>query len=378
MKLADIPLYRVTVPELHAYGLSRGWQIARERSTYKIWTDGAQEFMVPSTVINEEAYAEALQSLVLKVSRLEQRGPDDVALELLSVGSDRVNLSLSSRSLYPGTVKLRDGVALIEGALEFYRAAVETKTGVAPGRRGRKGGAVDSFLDGLVLGPSEPSSYSVWILCRVIDFSSDLLVKGKVDEFSRQVTRKMYDDLSFVRLVVAEFIEGKQADFEAAAERLVEAGIRPFLCESLAEIGASEIFDCLNLRVEWSSLAVDETLPSKPIEFVSTYVPYLKHITKVMKKRLHVQSIKLFGNVERLNKREGQQKGKVALRVSLPRECEGLLVSFVLFGKSYHDAVVAHDQGLLVCATGELDRSAETGKMRVESFEVVKGVGPAA
>ncbi len=369
MKLADIPLSHVSLPELNAFGLSRGWSISRERDTYNVWTDGVQEYLVPSVIIDQEAYTEALQSLVLKVSKIDERGPDDIAIELISVGSDRVNLSLSSASDYPGTVKLRDGVSLVEGAYEFYRSAIESRMELPAGKRGPKGGAVHTFLDDLILGPSEPSSYSIWVFCRVIDFSSDLLVKGRVNDFSRAVTLKMYENLELVRSAVVEGI-----DLDEAADRLIQSGVRPSLCESLADIGGSAHFEQLNIKVGWSTLVQHDDLPDETIKFTSNYVPYLRELSKRMKKRLTVMNVKLYGKIERLNRREGQDRGRVTMRVDLPREYANLMASFTLHDPAYHTAVAAHDQGLLVQVTGELDRSKESGTVKVESFDILKGL----
>ncbi len=303
-------------------------------------------------------YALRIYQIAEQVGRIEGRSTSSVLTDLSLAQSDLVRLRLPGVD-EDNTVKLADGVAVLEEAKGLLLAAACSADRPQRMYRAGRNKKASDYLDGVRLGHTEPGSYVINLLSPVAPSLGDGEALS-ADPFERKVVRRLVSGLRAAREGV-DLVDRRVADFQEFERRLGE-GVSANLCRSVARLAA--VGGGLEVSVSWAMTipSGSETEPRADVTFGRSDAAVLSEAARVLADRQERTDEEIQGHVSRLSRWAYDPKGAATVRAYV----DGKLVSVrTKFEEAdYRDIARAHEARLDVSLEGDLVREGQRWRLR--------------
>lgn len=363
---------------LSAYARSLGWE---ECGVYRKYGDiyvakNRPEIMIPN-IQELDDYATVVATLIRIFA--EVAGADEISLyhDLITYDRDVIRVRVSNED--SGSVSMREGIDLVQGARELLLAAACSLDEPMPYYSAAAKIRANKHLKGFHLGQTEHGSFVIRVLTPVVKPSSiqqQLVPNMNGDEtdydnehlmnIERKVTRRLMSALSSTRnMTETEQIRSDKGSLNSA----IESGINADLCRAIVKLIGP--FLAIDISSNWAR----NYIPEKPRDIVEFRKPHVQFLSKYAEyfdaQELENQRerICLKGVVERLHRKENEVDGMIDLRAYVdPQERQ---VSAELSPPDYERAIQAHKGRSYIALEGELDKSSKS-KWKLINAKVVE------
>ena len=353
--------------DVRAYLEAHGWTRAESKRDYvAIFRHVAPRAEVVVPIDRDVGdYAEAMMQVASEVASVENRTAASVVHDLTKTSKDVLRFALTGNAIDAGTVRLDEGLALLNGARKALMASAST---VRVRRRfhPRLGFAeAESYVQGCRLGQTEVGSYVV-----TVEAPHDIgpqLATAQLP-FGRRASQTL---LEAVSLISTSIREDRLDRILEDAEPLVSAN----LCDALLEMLPSATDTDLRIGSSWSPiLGVPADVPSV-VTIERDMFEGLERLSAELRPKTGPSSVVLAGFVTKLAGAPGPAgdvEGEVGIDVTLP-EGEHLTVRVQLKSDDYKLAGTAHLSTNAVAVSGVLHRRGRAGAelQQVTSFRIL-------
>jgi hypothetical protein len=237
------------------YLRDNGWEKRRDfgenAAVFGSTVDGiAHELLVP-VASQARDFRAVMEVLIEDLVKIEDRSPHDLLSDLTMAAFDVIRIrSPDADSI--GSVQLRAGVELYEGARELMLSAANAAASDRPRAvwAGRRPEQVNDYLASIRLAQSQRGSFvisllSPWDFVPSVDRDQGDL--DFVEPFGRRVATALAKALDAAgKALRASATEGVRKPFTAA----VQAGVSSNLCQALAQIARDG--DGADISIRWS------------------------------------------------------------------------------------------------------------------------------
>ncbi|MCT7294032.1 hypothetical protein NVV99_24345 [Rhodococcus sp. PAE-6] len=285
------------------------------------------EIGVPHS-ISRDSYE--LRGVAERLSRFEQRSPDEVEKSILHFGVDITYLRAANDVVIADTIPLSAGATMIEAARLMLRATATTAQRPRADIAGNYSKAGDDFVDEIRMGHTEQGSYIVPVLVRVgrrhdAESPQEPLTgfDHRVDAFespTRRITRTFAETM---KAVVDKVITPARDPRPSVVPDLVAAGASREFVSALGRILADPAVAEFETRFDWAqSQRAPEAVP-KSLTAPAAAVPLLEKTAKMMKAAPRPKFEILTGPIVQVRHEPGSPVGYVSVStVRNGRTCE--------------------------------------------------------
>ena len=346
-------LTAVSPAALSAYARAAGWtkvEMFGDHSDVYI-ASGLPEIILPRTQSLGD-YSHVVSQLISIFAAAAD--VDEIALYRDLVTSDRDVIRVRAEGAEDGAVAVSDGIDLLNGAHDMLLAAACSLDNPRPLYRAGANKEASEYLSRVRLGQTEQGSFAITLMTPVVPPPMQLSVDPDwvpdQDPIERRVTRRLADALAVTRFAT----EGTNVGDTNAFHNAVKDGASANLCEALVKL--IDPFPLVDVSLVWARTRPRRT-DRDTVRFTNDYVPVLREAARSLRSREPRYDTRLFGNVHRLKRDDGDASGTVSLRTSIDRMPQS--VSIALTQSDYDLAIFAHGESASVIVEGDLEQSGQ-------------------
>ncbi len=342
-------LLAVSPIALSSYARAAGWT---QHGTYRVHSDiyvseDRPEIIVPRTDHLGD-YASVVAELIKIFAEVGRQ--DEISVYRSLVTADRDVVRLRVEESEEGSVKLNEGVDLIQGARDLLLAtACSLDKSKAVYRAGANLSAKD-LVSRIRLGQTDRGSFVVTLLTPVIPPPVPVLFSDESDQdapIERRLTTRLIEALTAVREAAEQTASGDEKAFVGT----MKSGVSANLCEALDKIISS--FSTLDVNVSWARIRPN-TVPNCTVRFGNKDAPLLRQVAHAFRERAPQPDIHLLGFVQLLKRGEEEEDGTIRLSTFVDEQ--QMSVTALLERQDYEQAVQAHKDQAMVMLSGDLER----------------------
>jgi hypothetical protein len=357
--IRDVEAMKALRPlEVAAYLRSRGW-ISRDAAAGRatVWTqtvaEEEYEVLLPLDSSIRD-FALRMGDVLRVLAAMERRSQEEIYADLLTTTADVLRIRIDAADMQDGTLPIETHARIAQKTRDLLLASACAATEARPVWHTRKPGLAVEEVRKVRVGQTERGSYVVTVIIRV---SPELhMAEGRLFEteipFERRMTQTLASALfSLERAADAAALSGEFAAFDEAVSRGVSAN----LCDAVAGLwGEDDRFRNLEFTFSWSPARPPEADMVRRVRFTADRIPIIREAGRLLRERAPVPDFELVGAVVKLERAEGSPTGKVTVARygdEGPRR-----VTLQLGDPMYHTAILAHDEGRTLRASGTLTR----------------------
>ena len=357
---------------LSAYARDAGWA---KTATYGDHSDvyaheHAPEIIIPRTQRLGD-YPEVVSRLIGIFAEFAET--DELSLYRDLVTADRDVVRVKAALEEPrGSVALKDGVKLINGAHDMFLAAARSLYGPKQYYRPSAIQEVNELMQKIHLGQTEHGSFIITLMTPVVPppfrMPSPLDSMGE-DELSmedvpieRQMTLNLLEALTAAR----EATERTSAGEMDAFLKTVSRGASADFCNALAML--IEPFGGVDIGLTWARTWPMETA-RETVRFGAADAPILREAARRFREYEPMSAVSILGHIQQLSREDRETDGTVTLRTYIDGRVASVPAG--LRGPDYDRAIQAHKNNDLVVIKGDLERLGDRWRFRNADIEEI-------
>ncbi len=357
--------------EIRRYLEATGWQRSRVGAPHSpCWTlrKGKSDYEVlvpPSPELRD--YPLRITELLHTLEVAESRSLPEIWQDLTLSGYDVVRVRVQPKDCEPGSIKLDQGIVLVQSTREMLLAAACAAVEPRRAYPTRKARQAAEFIQRVRLGAPERGSFVVTALSPVppsLEPGADGQERLDVAEpFERDVMLKLVGSLGALRRAAEG---GSTTDFDA----VVREGVSANLCAAIADMDAAPAgTEGVEVALSWArTRPVAAGLPRRVL-ISSGAMPVIREAARVFRETTPVEEFELTGTVIRLDRPDTAREGTVTILGFV--EGSPRRVTLQLEPAEYAVAIRAHEERLPVQCAGVLRRTATSFRLEgVRGFDV--------
>ncbi|NMF58820.1 hypothetical protein [Pseudanabaena yagii] len=368
-------LKRINPLDVSTYLASKSWQLVNEipdRASIWTYTDRTNnnefEILLPLNPQFED-FSTRISEIISTLEIVESQTQTTILENLQNVFSNIINLRLTDRDFYNGTIPINKGVELHQNAknmmLSAACASVESKAFFEK----NKPSQATEYLKKVRLGQPKIGSYILTIISPLpkprISTIQDPEENHISLDFSNRVVTKLRDSLEFVKTYIEYVIEERQ--LVQVSDEIINNGITANLCEALTGINYNGNNQGLEINFNWSPV-VNTSSSQIPIKFEPPVLELVKSLGKQLRTYLR-PDYELTGDVVKLERKITDEIGKVTIETTIDDIKRKVQVS--LNDVWYLHAARANANKHFVTCRGQLRRDGQSYILdHVTSFSV--------
>lgn len=358
--IRDLAVFReLSHLDVIAYLSRKDWRQATVSDSFVVYRKSSHgievEVLVP-LIETYTDYAEAIQTLVRKVSEAEEKSQLEVLSAIQTASFDVIRIRASDDDFADGSVPLEVGPELFEyarGVLVASALASENKRGAFGSARSER---IRAFLKKSRMGQTERGSY---VITMSTPIDPDLTTKDGqhslgpevATPFERTVTETLMRSLQAAKTALnasAISTDDKLKPFVEA----VKDGVSANLLEAVAGVASSADSAETIVSVSWAATRAPEQGLPESVQFDKADVPILRSASGALRAREPKADHEIEGMVVGLESEGGDSPNFITVRV---REDKGeRRVRIQLEEEPYRRAIHAHESHFSVKVKGEL------------------------
>jgi hypothetical protein len=363
------------------YLKSRGWrQLGNGARTVLLRAPANEdaEVLLPLAKTFSD-YAMRIGDLILSVSEIETRSPQELLTDLLLPPSDVLRFSVDTADTSGGTVQFDHGMELYEGVRKAMLSSA--RAAQHPARYFERLKDADAFVSQCRLGQTELGSFTATFVCPVealpeTDAAPDLFagvadlfagVPARREPFARQVTRTLMQAVA----LIAEAVTNDTIEQLVAEENT--GPVNANICEALLKM---EPLADGQLRVSssWARVILPPDGVPDRVEIPKEYFRPIAEIAIALRPPQEPRTSEFVGRVVQLagQEEDGVLSGPVWLQILTP-DNESIRAKVDLNHQDYMTAYDAHGQIAAVSIRGKLKIGARSAEI-VEYRDFRRGV----
>lgn len=346
----------VSPTALSSYACAAGWI---RRDTYRVHSniytgEDKPEIIVPRTDHLGD-YASVVAELIRIFAEVGDEDETSVYRSLVTTDRDVVRLLVGESE--EGSIKLNEGVGLIQGARDMLLAAAcSLSQSKAAYRAGANRDATD-LISKIRLGHTDRGSFVVTLLTPIIPPPVPLLFPDESDldiPIERRLTARLIEALTAIRVAAEETASGDRDAFRDTTK----SGVSANLCEALVKIIGS--FPTLDVSVSWAQIHPNPG-SNRTVRFGSKDEPLLRQVARAFREHAPQPDVQLIGNVRLLKREEDEEDGTIHLNTLINDKQQSVIVS--LGREDYDQAVQSHKDQTWVILSGDLERMGQRWRL---------------
>lgn len=365
----DLQATEVSPAAIAAYLRSIGWKrtddLVRKgarTATQFVSATGATSIWLPLLPETRD-YARLLAQAVNTIAEEEARSPEMVLGDVRLTRADLIRVRRPER--HDHAIPLKHAPALFTGARDLVAASAMAAHDPRPAFPGRRHSKVVEFLDTVMLGQTEPSSFGIRLLLPLPPSTTAQMALANLGEDASSTDRPFARKVSLVLATALE--RAREAAASALVDgtfeqfgRAVEAGVSAELCRAIAMLSGDDWGSTVEVSVRYGRVL--ERRPSLPIVFHGETFGVLQDAAGYLADREPRLDVELEGVVVAL-RHEGaatgqeRQEGRLTLGVVIDGNVKK--VNVVLPEPIYSRAVDAYKVERRVAITGNLVREGQ-------------------
>ena len=362
--------------DLRAFLTSIGFSvIADDSARADVWASsmlsGGAEILVPKSAGIRD-YGLRLAELFSTLSESLDRTQEELLQTVTDVVADIVRVRRPSYNEADASIRLRDGAAMLTGALEMMGAVASSTVApkaVLPPRRPNQ--AID-YMNHVELGQSERGSYVVSLISRIAPLltpGAPGLLEFMEDPFPRKVTTTLALALTAAQSA-AQSVK-QDGDFSAFGAQ-VEHGLSSNLCDAVGRlVEDEESSTSISLSISWARSRPSRVAELNAFSFVPSDAVLLKEAAAYLRSREPEVRVLLTGVVTDLHREPTDLDGEVSVSTILEGRTRKLRTP--LTGPDYRSAIEAHDEKLPVMFRADIVKAGRSWRAsNVSEFRVIR------
>lgn len=349
-------LLAVSPTALSIYARAAGW---KRHDTYRVHSniyigEDRPEIIVPRTDHLGD-YASVVADLIKTFAEVGRQDETGVYHSLVATDRDVVRLRVGKSK--EGSLKLNEGVSLIQGARDMLLAtACSLDESKAVYRAGANRKATD-LMSKIRLGQTDQGSFVVTLLMPTIPPPVSSLLPDKLDQDTpaeQHLTARLIEALTALRVAAERMASGEEDAFSDATT----SGVSANLCDALVKIIDS--FPTLDVSVFWARIRPN-TAPNQTFHFGTNDAPLLQQVARMFREHAPRPDVHLHGYVRLLNRGKDEEDGRIRLNTYFGEK--QLSVTALLERRDYERAVQAHKDKAWVTLSGDLERMGQRWRL---------------
>lgn len=342
------------------YLRSRGWiRYSEVSGVFTVWhhpNNPTAEVLVPLKSDARDFIARVSDALA-ELEQVEARSQIDILRDILNSGFDLVRLAAKSFGTNDGTIRVQEGVALYEGALDMLMAAACATVKPQAVFHSRKPNQANEFMQEARFGQTEQGSFVLTILSPV---GPQLTPYGSDDLFPEEpFERKVIQTLA---RAVARTVSAAEKAFSAQTpnfepfQAAVSEGVSANLCEAIARLFKFNP-EAILLTTSWAvnrpppAITPDKTIINKDV------VPAIEQAASIFRARDTLESYVIKGFVVKLE-RDAPNDGRATVYAPVEEVMRRVVVS--LLDADYYRALDAHGRYIPIRVVGDVVKKGRT------------------
>jgi hypothetical protein len=296
-------------------------------------------------------FALRMGDLLAMLATAEKRSQADVYRDLLTITADVIRIRIADSELADGSLPIEEHAQIAQKTRDLVLAAACAATEARPVWHHRKPNQAMDHVRRVRIGQSERGSYVVTVVSRVTPLLRDEKLLFESDApYERRVTQTMAQSL------VALDSAAEQAALTqemAAFDKAVAAGVNANLCDAVVGLwGGDEVQRQLEFSFSWSPTRPAPLDAVRRVAISSDRIPLIRAAARQLRDRAPLPDFELSGPVVKLERAEGELRGKVTVVGILEDRHARIVVE--LGDEDYQKAVKAHAQGNSLRVLGTL------------------------
>lgn len=360
MSLLDNDTLKSICPEqLRAYLLQTGWiSDSKIGEIATVWhRDSESEFeyevLLPERVELRD-YKDRIADAILSISAFEKRAELKILKDIANYFSDTISIRVVHNDVENGTIPLEDGVKLFEKAKDLLSSAAMSTISKKRYFFGSRPSEASNFLSKVRLGQTEIGSYVVNVVVPLDTQNINDLIDSK--SFSRHVTTTLGKGLSSLKSLT----ESPKSDSKIF-EALVSNGVSANMCDALVGLSGEQRNRGFDIGISFSASEDIEISSVISYSFSSNDVPAIEKVSEYLKENYVIDNATISGPVKKLDRPNSEDDGTVTIEAFVGDRDRS--VSFELSSNEYHEAILAHDQKLVVEISGDIHIGPRSARM---------------
>ena len=303
-------LNAISPAALAAYARTAGWT---KVETFGDHSDVYSAPRLPEIIVPRTQrlgdYSHIVSQLIEIFAAVADVGETTLYRDLVT--SDRDVIRVRAEGAEDGAVAVSDGINLLNGAHDMLLAAACSLHNPRPLYRAGANKEASEYLSRVRLGQTEQGSFAITLLTPVVPPPVQLSIEHDWspdhDPIERRVTRRLAGALNATRSATERTIVGDASAFHD----LVRHGASANLCEALVKL--TDPFPLVDVSLVWARTRPRMT-ERDTIQFTKDDVPIMREAARSLRSREPRYDTRLFGNVHRLRRDDGDADGTVSLR----------------------------------------------------------------
>lgn len=374
-------------PELiRIYLRAHGWHLAEDFPRTEVWSmtvDGEPaEVVVPKNTRLLD-YDKLIRRLVETLEIFEERGANQILLDLTTAVVDRHYARLQPHNLPSGAISMPEGAKAYTSFRDLFLSAVYRATLVQTGEAqkpvepSRKPDRIYDFLRAIRLVVPVAGSYVLTAEVPVAGGDPEQMVLGVDGRVGgmpqpRRVSAAVQEGTAAAWEAAHAYLRRGSRDASVFEEHAAATwGLTANLCESLVAL-SSEGRIPFSLRVAWAA-TLEHDLPTAPLEFDAPVIEALQTGAQFLRHRFGEQEVLFRGVVVKLERVATSGPGTAVLLVGPEAEPtrKRRRAHIDLDQERYALAIEAHREGKEVLVQGDLSYTQARWRLeRVQSFRL--------
>lgn len=360
MNLLNNDTLKSIYPEqLRAYLLQTGWRFDSKIGEFAtIWhrpseSEFEHEVLLPEKIELKD-YKDRVADAIFSISVFEERSESKVLKDIANYFSDTVSIRVVHNDVENGTIPLEDGVKLFEKAKDLLSSAALSTISKKRYFFGSRPSEASNFLSKIRLGQTEIGSYIVNVVVPLDTQSINDFIDRK--SFSRHVTATLGKGMSSLKTLT----ESPKSDTKMF-EALVSNGVSANMCDALVGLSGEKRNRGFDIGISFSASESIESSSAISYSFSSSEVPAIEKASEYLKENYVIDNATISGPVKKLDRAKNEDDGTVTIVAFV--ESRDRAVSFELSSSEYHEAILAHDQKLIVEISGDIHIGPRSARM---------------
>jgi hypothetical protein len=372
MKSSELDLaFLSTIPfrNILKYFQSYDWQLV-EPSPFtdivimrKNIREEQEEILIP----RDQSFAdfnERIFDAIDSLAKFENKVPDDIISDLLSIGSDVLRLRISGNNVQRGIISFLEEMNIKEGLKKILLSVACQILDPRPFYKKLHRAEAEQLIRHCKIGQPENGSFIIKFYFPSLDSNYVSKTSSKSEKpFARRVAEQLM--ISLQDLV--NFIENKKLSSEP------HSNFNANFCFGLVEMKPSESLIDLDFQVSWSKeVCIDRNIPTH-VKIQDNYIPTISKIGEYLKPQQEITQSDFIGKITGLHgskNEEGKVEGDITLAILVDEESKK--VKAYLGAAFYSQACDAHKNGKYVQISGMLKEKPRFSILeKISNFEVV-------
>lgn len=350
-----------------------GWtQTAAIGDIAQRWQNETGGVVVPMLTASPD-FSLRWSEMLNRLAHSFNKDPAGLLLEVTKSGSDIAEFEVSGQ--IDDSIPLGDAAILIDS----IRRAAQASANAALQPRSYYGHSIpDAARDharSVRMGQTRRGSYIVPVISRLPILQADdaddavLFEASAYQPFARSAMLKLAQGLNALR----DLTHGPTTPANSVINEAVGAGVSSELCDAVANtLEAASVAD-LDIAFSWAGRLPAQRAPTS-LKLENGATPLMRAVSSFLKGEPVVGRQTMVGYVKRLDRGEGDEIGRITIRVLDQDKARNLTMD--VNDADYHIASAANAERQMVAATGILHR--ESGRAlrftRVDDFHLLEGL----